>query len=102
MSTSRREFIKTTAATAAALAAGGRFTLEPVAQTLPAPEAAPVAIGLAKAPTDAARAAGASYADVRVGRYRRQAIVTRERQVTGVNDAESYGLGVRTLVNGCW
>ena len=26
----------------------------------------------------------------------------RERQVTGVSDTESYGLGVRTLVNGCW
>ena len=41
--------------------------------------------------------AGASYADVRVGRYRRQTINTRERQVTGVSDTESYGIGVRTL-----
>ena len=50
----------------------------------------------------AARDAGASYADVRVGRYRRQSINTRERQVNNVSDNESYGLGVRTLVNGCW
>ena len=50
----------------------------------------------------AARDAGASYTDVRVGRYRRQSINTRERQVSGVSDNESYGLGVRTLVNGCW
>ena len=32
----------------------------------------------------AARDAGASYADARLGRYRRQMIATRERQVTGV------------------
>jgi TldD protein len=102
MSPSRRDFIRTTAATAATLAVGGRFTLEPVAQTVPAPNADPVAVELANDALNAARAAGASYADVRVGRYRRQAIVTREHQVTGVNDGESYGLGVRTLINGCW
>ena len=39
---------------------------------------------------------GASYADVRIGRYRSQSIATRERQVSGVSDQESYGLGVRT------
>ena len=49
-----------------------------------------------------ARSGGASYADVRVGRYRRQDIQTRERQVTAVADDESYGIGIRTLVNGCW
>ncbi|HLG56346.1 MAG TPA: TldD/PmbA family protein [Vicinamibacterales bacterium] len=102
MSPSRRDFIRTTAATAAALTVGGRFTLEPFAQTLPAPGADPAAIAIANDALNAARAAGASYADVRVGRYRRQTIATRERQVSGVNDSESYGLGVRTLVNGCW
>jgi TldD protein len=51
---------------------------------------------------NAARDAGASYAYVRLGRYRRQFVATRERQVTGVNDAESYGIGVRALVNGSW
>ena len=29
-------------------------------------------------------------------------IATRERQVTAVNDSESYGIGVRALVNGSW
>ncbi len=50
----------------------------------------------------AARDAGASYADARLGRYRSQSIATRERQVTGVRDAESFGIGVRVLVNGSW
>jgi len=40
--------------------------------------------------------------DVRIGRYRRQTINTREHQITGVNDSESYGIGVRTIVGGSW
>jgi len=50
----------------------------------------------------AAKAAGASYAAVRTGRYRRQSLNAREQQVTGVSDSESYGIGIRTLVAGSW
>src|ERR671910_3006378 len=102
MDTSRRDFIKTSAATAAALAAGRNFVIEPAAQTLPAPGADAAAIEIANIALDAARSAGVSYADVRVGRYRRQSVGVRERQISGVSDNESYGLGVRVLVNGCW
>jgi TldD protein len=98
---SRRDFIKSTTATAAALAAG-RFTLDTTAQTLEAPGPPPAALEIANEALNAARGAGASYTDVRVGRYRRQVIATREHQITGVTDGESYGLGVRTLVDGCW
>jgi TldD protein len=101
LSPTRRDFIKTTAATAAALAAGPGVEFG-TAQTAPVPAADPLALELAKEALDAAQSAGASYADVRVGRYRRQTIATRERQVSGVSDNESYGIGVRTLVNGCW
>jgi TldD protein len=100
--TNRRDFIKATTSTAAALAVGQPFALEPAAQTLPAPSADAASIDLANDALNAARGAGASYADVRIGRYRRQQVATRERQVAGVTDSESYGLGVRTLVNGCW
>jgi TldD protein len=102
MSPTRRDFIKATTSTAAALAVGRHLALDPAAQTLPAPAADAAAIELTNDALNAARGAGASYADVRIGRYRRQQIATRERQVTGVTDSESYGLGVRTLVNGCW
>ena len=102
MSPTRRDFLKTTAATAASLATLRGLDIEPAAQALPGPDADPFAIELAMEALDAARGAGASYADVRIGRYRRQSINTRERQVSGVSDNESYGLGVRTLVNGCW
>jgi TldD protein len=84
------------------LAAAPRLFVAPGAQTLAAPAADAAEIALANDALNAARAAGASYADVRIGRYRRQTIATRERQVAGINDSESYGLGVRTLVNGCW
>src|SRR5688572_17744888 len=99
MSPTRRDFIRTAAA-AATLAAAPRLLLEPVAQTLPAPDAA--TLDIARIALDAAQSSGASYADVRVGRYRRQAVAVRERQISGVSDNESYGLGVRVLLNGCW
>jgi TldD protein len=102
MSTTRRDFIKATAATAATLAACGRHGVNPAVQTLPPPGADPFALELAMEALTVAKDAGASYADVRIGRYRSQSISTRERQVAGVSDAESYGLGVRTIVNGCW
>jgi TldD protein len=97
----RRDFLKTTAATAAAIASG-RIGVDPFAQTLSAPGADPLAIELANEALNVARSSGASYADARVGRYRRQFVQTRERQVRSVSDDESYGLGVRTLVDGCW
>jgi TldD protein len=56
--------------------------------------------------TDAALAhaakIGASYADIRINRYRRESIATREQQVQTVSRSTSYGFGVRVLVNGAW
>jgi TldD protein len=101
MSPTRRQFIKTTAAGTAAIAACGPLALDSFAQS-GAVAADPAAIEIANEALNAARKAGASYADARVGRYRRQSINTRERQVSGVSDSESYGLGVRTLVDGSW
>ncbi len=45
---------------------------------------------------------GASYADIRISRYRRESIATRERHVQNVSRSASYGLGLRVLVNGAW
>jgi TldD protein len=103
MSPTRRDFIRTSAAATAAVAAYGPQAFgAAAAQTPAAPGADAAALELANAALDAARRAGASYADVRIGRYRRQFVGTRERQVSGVSDSESYGLGVRTLVDGSW
>jgi TldD protein len=51
---------------------------------------------------DAAKSAGAGYADVRFVRNRNQSVTTREHRVSGVADNETYGFGVRTLVDGSW
>jgi TldD protein len=45
---------------------------------------------------------GASYADIRINRYRRESIATREQQVQNVSRSMSYGFGLRVLVNGAW
>jgi len=47
---------------------------------------------------DAAKRAGATYADARVVRRRDQGVATREDHVVDVHDDESYGIGVRVLV----
>lgn len=57
---------------------------------------------LANAGLNAATAKGASYADVRIGRYLNQFITTREDKVQSIVSTESYGVGVRVIVNGCW
>jgi TldD protein len=51
---------------------------------------------------NAAKARGATYADVRIGRYLNQFIATREKRVQGVANTESFGIGVRVIANGCW
>jgi len=45
---------------------------------------------------------GAHYADIRIGRYRNQNISTREDRIEDISDSESYGFGVRVLVDGTW
>ncbi|TDH28826.1 TldD/PmbA family protein [Segetibacter sp. 3557_3] len=48
------------------------------------------------------RSKGATYVDVRLGRYLNQFINTREKKVENVSNTESYGMGIRVIANGCW
>jgi TldD protein len=57
---------------------------------------------LADVALNAARAKGATYADVRIGRYLNQFVATRENRVQNVANAESFGVGIRVLADGCW
>lgn len=50
----------------------------------------------------AATEAGASYCDIRIGRYLNQFIVTREDKVQNVASTESIGAGIRVIANGTW
>ncbi|HMF69969.1 MAG TPA: DNA gyrase modulator, partial [Flavitalea sp.] len=57
---------------------------------------------LADVALNAAKSKGATYADVRIGRYLNQFVATREKQVQGVANTESFGIGIRVIANGCW
>ena len=57
---------------------------------------------LADAALEAARAAGATYCDVRIGRYLNQALITREDKVQSITSNESLGVGIRVLAQGTW
>jgi len=57
---------------------------------------------LADIALNAARSKGATYADVRIGRYLNQFIITREDKVQNIVNTESYGVGIRVLANGTW
>src|SRR6266566_1763318 len=49
-----------------------------------------------------AQAAGASYADVRVGRNQREFIRARERRLEEFDATLTVGFGVRVLIDGSW
>ncbi|MBB5211878.1 TldD/PmbA family protein [Microbulbifer hydrolyticus] len=51
---------------------------------------------------NAARKAGASYTDVRIGRYLNQFLLTRETNVENIVNTESFGAGIRVIANGTW
>ena len=48
---------------------------------------------------NAAKMAGASYADCRIARFRQNFVVTREQQIVNVVDTDTLGCGVRALVD---
>jgi hypothetical protein len=91
---SRRRFLATTGG---ALLASTRVPAwADLVQPLAADDA--VRAEVADAALARATALGASYADIRINRYRRESIATRERQVQNVSRLASYGLGLRVLV----
>ena len=57
---------------------------------------------LADIALNAARSKGATYADVRIGRYLNQFLTTRETRVESISNTESYGMGIRVIANGSW
>jgi TldD protein len=98
MRSSRRTFLKTTAAVA-----GGVAALSPWALEAEAAEAAAVDKNkLADIAMSRAKKLGATYADIRINRYRSEDIATREERVLNVSRNQSFGFGVRVLLNGAW
>ena len=57
---------------------------------------------LADVALNTTKALGATYTDVRIGRYLNQFVSTRERKVQNIVNTESFGVGIRVIVNGTW
>jgi len=99
MSLSRRDFLKTTSFVCAAT------SLPPWVSEMEAAEASTLNLDkhkLAEVALARARKLGASYADIRINRYRHESISTREERVQNVSRTQSFGFGVRVLVKGAW
>src|SRR3954471_24553582 len=90
----RREFVQSM------IALGAATTLRPATVLFAAPNQE--LKDLADAALSTAQKAGASYADIRINRYRNQFVFTRDRRVQNIVNTEDYGFGVRVLVDGTW
>ncbi|HEV8495622.1 MAG TPA: DNA gyrase modulator, partial [Gemmatimonadaceae bacterium] len=108
--TSRRDFLRQTGV-AAAIAAANAALRPGIAGALTSPALYPHGVSefeelpikeLLMEALGAAKAAGASWSDARIGRYRQNFVGTREKQIVQVGDTDSIGIGVRALVNGAW
>jgi len=102
--TDRRDFLRTTGAAAAAIALAStprRAGAAPAYEDLDRFQSGASKELLLDA-INAARMAGASYADCRIARFRQNFVVTREQQIINVVDTDTLGAGVRALVDGCW
>ena len=103
MTPSRRDFLKSSAAIAATTAIGARALSGGTLYAASTPTPGDPAIReLMQVALDVAKSSGASYADVRVAARRQQNVNTRDKIVQGASDSDTYGLGVRTLVDGAW
>jgi TldD protein len=97
MSQSRRDFMQTMTL------AFGAITLPSWVFEAEAADAAAVDKGkLADVALTEAKRLGATYADIRINRYRFESLSSREQQIQNVSRSQSFGFGVRVLVKGTW
>jgi TldD protein len=110
LSSSRRQFLRHASIAAATIGAAGRLDAQVLQRAFTNGSgsadlfdpADPALRELAMLALDAARSAGAHYADVRFSRNRSQNVFTRERRVQGISENDTFGFGIRTLVDGSW
>ncbi len=102
MCQTRRDFIRNTSMATAALCAPARATAMESLSAATHGQGGVSFRELCLLALDAARTAGASYADVRIVNTRNQFISTRESRVTSLGDSETSGFGVRVLAGGAW
>lgn len=93
----RRDFLKLSALSGTAL-----LFPDALKAKLPSPPPEAEIKRLTAMALQTARSKRAQYADIRIGRNRNQSISTREDRVLTISDSESYGFGIRVLVDGTW
>src|SRR5882762_10729265 len=93
----RRDFLKTTSLACGAASLSSWSWADEAAKT-PAVDKNQ----LADLAIKQAKKLGASYADIRINRYRLESIFTREQRVQDVSRTQDFGFGVRVLVKGAW
>ena len=98
----RRDFIKVTGAGMGAMFLPVTGNIVTAAELLDKPMDVAIKKQLADIALNAAKSAGATYADARIGRYLNQFITTREKVVNNVVNTESAGIGIRVIANGTW
>lgn len=74
----------------------------PVEALLDSPLDVGAKMQLANVALNSAKSLGATYADIRIGRYLNQFITTRESKVQTIVSSESFGAGIRVIANGTW
>jgi TldD protein len=98
----RRNFIKLTGAGVGAMMLPITGNMVSAAELLEQPMDVAFKKKLANIALNAAQAAGASYADARIGRYLNQYVITQEKRVDNIVNTESAGIGIRVIANGTW
>jgi TldD protein len=107
MKKSRRDFLKQTGMAAAAIATTSALSpadsfaglIRGKAVEMPPDD---VIRELLMTAINTAKSLGATYSDVRIGRYRNSIVFTREQQIVQTADVDNVGAGVRALVDGTW
>ncbi|MFT6734709.1 MAG: TldD protein [Polaribacter sp.] len=98
----RRNFIKLTGAGVGGLILPVTGNMVSAAQLIDRPMDVAMKKQLADVALNAAKSAGATYADARIGRYLNQFVTTREKVVNNIVNTESAGIGIRVISNGTW
>ena len=94
----RKQFLKLAGVGSAGVILLPAINGEILASTIPVAEKK----RLADIALQAATNEGAGYADIRIARYLNQFIRSREDRIEDVTNTESYGFGVRVLVDETW
>jgi TldD protein len=101
---SRRDFVIATSGALGTMAlsrAALARAAEAAAPAVAAPAAADVR-ALIAAGLDAARSAGASWADVRFERVQQQSLASEDDHIVYAGEEASFGVGIRAIVDGTW